>query len=83
MQSPLMIEQAPGAQLRLSSRTTAVVGGLGLLAVVCLYAADPTRPRVHVLATELYASVQWLRELQSGLLWDTGSIAVSTDSVSH
>ena len=47
MQSP-MIEQATGASLRLRSRTTAVVGGLALLAVVCLYAADGSRPRVLV-----------------------------------
>ena len=78
MQSP-MIEQATGASLRLRSRTTAVVGGLGLLAVVCLYAADPTRPRVHVLATDL--STQWLRKLQSGrLLWGTASLVLCIDS---
>jgi len=43
-----MIEQATGASLRLRSRTTAVVGGLGLLAVVCLYAADGSRTGAYV-----------------------------------
>ena len=67
MQSP-MIEQATGASLRLRSRTTAVVGGLGLLAVVCLYAADGSRPRVLVWVPSNLLHEVALKEPKSCLL---------------